>query len=250
MTKILAVSNAKGGVGKTTSTINIGAALNQLRKKVLVVDIDPQSNLSTSLGVKNAENNIYGALRGDYEIQPIEILKNFHLIPSTVELGYIEVELSTKTAREYYLKDIIDKIKHNYDYVLIDCPPSMGNLTINAFTASDELLIPLQSEFLAMQGLTELLKNFRLITNRINPSLIICGIFLTQYDSRKSLNKEVLQIIEQAFPNELLKTVIRDNVALADAPKYKQDIFRYKPQSNGAEDYTNLAKEIIKRHKK
>jgi len=247
--KILAISNAKGGVGKTTSCINIGAALCQLKKKVLIIDLDPQSSLSISLGIINAENNICGALREDYEIQPVQILKGFDLIPATIDLASIEIELSTKPAREYYLKEIIDKVKYNYDYILIDCPPALGILTLNAFTASDEILIPLQSEYLAMQGLSELLKVSKLITKRLNPSLTIGGIFLTQFDGRKILNRDVLATIEENFPNELFNTKIRDNVALADAPSYKTDIFRHSPKSNGAEDYKELSKEIIKRHK-
>jgi chromosome partitioning protein len=249
MTKILSLSNHKGGVGKTTSTINIGSALNQLNKKVLIIDLDPQSNLSLSLGVVKASNNIYGALRNEYEIKPLEIMKGFDLIPATIDLAGIEIELSTKMDREYYLKEIIDPIKDNYDYILIDCPPSLGLLTLNAFTASDEILIPLQSEFLAMHGLSELIKAVKLINRRLNPNLFIAGIFLTQFDSRKKLNKDVFKDIAENFPNELFTTKIRDNVALADAPSYKLDIFRFNPKSNGAEDYTELAKEIIKKHR-
>ena len=250
MTKVIALSNHKGGVGKTTSTINIGAGLNQLKKKVLIIDLDPQANLSLSLGITYAKNNIYGALREEYEIKPIQMMKGFDLIPASIDLAGIEIELSTKPAREYFLKEIIEKLKSNYDYILIDCPPALGLLTLNAFTASDEILIPLQSEYLAMQGLAELLKVTKLMTKRLNPNLIIGGIFLTQFDGRKLLNKEVLATIEENFPNELFNTKIRDNVALADAPSYKTDIFRHSPKSNGAEDYRELSKEIIKRHKK
>jgi len=250
MTKILSLSNAKGGVGKTTSTINIGSALNQLKKKVLIIDLDPQSSLSLSLGVVKAENNIYGALCGHYKIQPIEILKGFYLIPATIDLAAIEIQLSTKMDREFYLKEIIDPIKHNYDYILIDCPPAMGLLTFNAFTASDEIIIPLQSEFLATQGLSELINTIKLMTKRLNPNLIVGGVFLTQFDSRKKLNKKTLDIVTKYFPNELFESKIRDNVSLAEAPAFQQDIFRYNPASNGAEDYKELSKEIIKRHKK
>jgi chromosome partitioning protein len=250
MTKIIALSNHKGGVGKTTSTINIGAGLNQLNKRVLIIDLDPQANLSLSLGILKAQNNIYGALRGDYQIEPFAVMEGLDLIPSVIELSAIEIELSTKLDREYYLKEIIDPIKHNYDYILIDCPPSMGLLTLNAFTASDEILIPLQSEFLAMHGLSELIKVMKLVNKRLNPALFIGGIFLTQFDSRKKLNKGVFNEVVKIFPEVVFNTKIRDNVALADAPSYKLDIFRHNPTSKGAEDYLELSKELIKKHSK
>jgi len=250
MTKIISLSNHKGGVGKTTSTINIGAALNQLKQKVLIIDLDPQANLSLSLGIVKADNNIYGALRDEYEIKPIQMLKGFDLIPATIDLANVEIELSTKPAREYFLKEIIDKIKDSYDYILIDCPPSLGLLTLNAFTASDEIIIPLQAEFLATQGLSELLKVIKIITKRLNPNLMIGGVFLTQYDSRKTLNRDILDFVKDNFPKEVFETKIRNNIALAEAPSNHLDIFRYSPKSNGAEDYKELSKEIIKRHKK
>lgn len=250
MTKIISLSNHKGGVGKTTSTINIGAGLNLIKKKVLIVDFDPQANLSLSLGVINAENNIYGALLEQYEIKPVSIMKGFDLIPATRSLADFEKQTAGEPASEFFLKDIIDPLKSQYDYILIDCPPALGLLTLNAFTASDEILVPLQSEFLAMHGLSELLKIVNKITKRLNPNLVLSGIFLTQYDSRLKLNKYVFNNIKENFPNTLFRTKIRKTTALADAPSYQQDIFRHKPTSNGAEDYNELVKEIIKRHKK
>jgi chromosome partitioning protein len=251
MTKVIAISNNKGGVGKTTSAVNLAAALNLSKKKVLVIDLDPQSNLSQSLGVFEAEKNLYGAIMKHYEMEPIEVLKNFHLVPATEKLSRAETDLSTKyDGNQFYLKEAIENIKDSYDYVIIDCPPSLGLLTINAFTAADEILIPLQSEYLATQGLTNLVEVVQTMKKRLNPSLIIGGVFLTQYDSRKNLNKDILNAIQEHFKDELLDTKIRDNVSLAEAPAHELDIFRYNSKSFGAEDYKQLAKEIIKRHLK
>ena len=249
MATIVSLINMKGGVGKTTSTINIGAGLNQLKKKVLIIDLDPQANCSLSLGVVKAENNIYGALCEDYEIKPVQILKGLDLIPATIDLAKVETEFIGLEAREYFLKEIIDRIKHNYDYVLIDCPPSLGILTVNAFTASDEILIPLESQYLAMQGLTELIGIIKKKAKRINPNLIIGGIFVTKFDIRLTLSKEIFDFAKINFPNEIFNTKIRLNTRLAEAPSSEVDILRYAPNSHGANDYKELAKEIIKRHK-
>lgn len=248
MAKVIAISNHKGGVGKTTSTINLGAALNQLKKKVLLIDLDPQANLSQSLDIMDSEYNIYGALSADYPLSPVEISKNFFAVPAITDLAGIEIELISKIDREFYLDGLLEPVKDSFDYILIDCPPSLGNLTVNAFTAADEIIIPLQSEYLATQGLQKLTEIIGKMRNRLNPKLILGGVFLTLYDNRKILNRDVLQTIEQYFEKEIFKTKIRDNVALAEAPAHGQDIFRYNPKSFGAEDYKSLAKEIIKRH--
>jgi chromosome partitioning protein len=251
MTKIIAISNHKGGVGKTTSTVNIGAALNQLKKKVLVIDLDPQANLTQSLGIpEDKNNNIYGAIMGDYTAEPREILKGFHIIPATTDLAAAELELASKIDREFFLKDLLEPIKESYDYILIDCPPSLSILTLNALTASDEIIIPLQSEFLASKGMSKLVEIIKMVNKRLNPALVIRGVFLTQYDGRKLLNQNIFELVQEHFESELFDTKIRDNVALAEAPASGKDIFRYNPKSFGAEDYQNLAKEIIKRHKK
>jgi chromosome partitioning protein len=250
MAKIISIANNKGGVGKTTSAINIGAGLTLLKKKVLLIDLDPQSNLTTSLGVTDTQNNIYGAICGQYKPEPIEIVKGLYIIPAITDLAASEIELSSKMDREYYLKEIIDEIKDSYDYILIDCPPSLSLLTFNAFTASDEILIPLQSEFLATKGLTKIVEIVSMINRRLNPELIIGGVFLTQYDSRKILNKDVLKTVQEYFTDAVFNTQIRDNVALAEAPARGLDIFRYNEKSFGAEDYRNLSKELIKKHKK
>lgn len=247
MSKVISISNHKGGVGKTTSAINIGAGLNRLKKKVLLIDLDPQANLSQSLGVVEPDTNIYGAIRGDYKLQPIEILKGLDLIPSTLDLSGAEVEMSGEAGREYILKELIEPIRSSYDFIIIDSPPSLGLLTINSFTASDEILIPLQAQYLALQGLTKLIEVVDKIKRRLNKELEIGGVFITQYDKRKVLNRDVAETIKTHFKDEVFKTMIRDNIALAEAPANGLDIFRYSPKSYGAEDYLSLSKEILKK---
>jgi len=247
MSKVISISNHKGGVGKTTSAINIGAGLNKLKKRVLLIDLDPQANLSQSLGVIEPERTIYGAIRGDYDIEPIEILRGLDLIPSTLDLSGAEVEMSGEAGREYILKELIEPIRGSYDYILIDNPPSLGLLTINSFTASDEVFIPLQAQYLALQGLTKLLEVIDKIKRRLNKELKVGGVFTTQYDGRKVLNRDVVATIEAHFKDEVFNTRIRDNIALAEAPAQGLDIFRYSPKSYGAEDYLSLSKEILKR---
>ncbi len=247
MSKVISISNHKGGVGKTTSAINIGAGLNKLGKKVLLIDLDPQANLSQSLGLINQDKNIYGAIRGEYKLQPVEVLKGLSVVPSTLDLSGAEVELSGEAGREYILKELIDPIKKQYDYIIIDSPPSLGLLTINSFTASDEVFIPLQAQYLALQGLTKLVEVIDKIKKRLNKNLKVGGVFITQYDSRKILNRDVVDTIKGHFKNDVFKTKIRDNVALAEAPTQGTDIFRYQAKSKGAEDYLALCKEIIKK---
>ena len=247
MGKIISISNHKGGVGKTTSATNIGAGLNKLKKKVLLIDLDPQANLSQSLGLIDQEKNIYGALKGEYKLDPISVLKGLDVIPSTLDLSGAEIELSSEPGREYILKELIEEVRSSYDYIIIDSPPSLGLLTINSFTAADEIIIPLQAQFLAMQGLAKLVEVVEKIKSRLNKSLKIGGVFITQYDGRKVLNRDVVDTINTHFKSEVFKTKIRDNIALAEAPAQGLDIFRYNSKTNGAEDYLSLAKEIIKR---
>jgi chromosome partitioning protein len=249
MSKVISISNHKGGVGKTTSAINIGAGLNKLGKKVLLIDLDPQANLSQSLGLIEPERNIYGALRGEYKLEPLAIVKGLDVIGSTLDLSGAEVEMSGEAGREYILRELIEPIRNNYDYILIDSPPSLGLLTINSFTASDEIFIPLQAQYLALQGLAKLTEVIEKIKKRLNKELSIGGVFITQYDSRKVLNRDVVATIQAHFKDVVFKTIIRDNIALAEAPAQGLDIFRYNAKTNGAEDYLSLSKEIIKRHK-
>ena len=246
MSKTITLSNHKGGVGKTTSVINIGAGLVSLGKKVLLVDLDPQANLSQSLGYRDQELTIYGALKGEQEVKPIEVLPGLELIPSTLDLAGAEIELSAEAGREFILKELLEPLRSSYDYIIIDSPPSLGLLTINAFTASNEVLIPLQSQYLALQGLTVLQGVIEKIQKRLNKGLKLGGVFITQYDKRKVLHREVLQTIQGHLKGLLLKTIIRDNIALAEAPAVGQDIFRYSSKSYGAEDYLALCKEVIR----
>lgn len=250
MSKVISISNHKGGVGKTTSTLNIGAGLNSLGRKVLLIDLDPQANLSQSLGIIDYQGkNIYSYFRSQVtnyklKVEPIEINPGLHLIPSTLDLSGAEIEISSEAGREFILREIIEPIRGNYDYILIDSPPSLGLLTINAFTASDSILIPLQAQYLAIQGLTKLLEVVDKIKHRLNRELNLMGVFITQYDSRKVLNRDVVATIESHFSGKLFTTKIRDNVALAEAPAQGLDIFRYNPKSYGAQDYLSLSKEI------
>ena len=269
MSKVISISNHKGGVGKTTSAINIGAGLNKLGKKILLIDLDPQANLSQSLGIKEPKVNIYGALRGEYKLQPVQTLLNFEhtphthpqkykpqpveilpgldIIPSTLDLSGAEVELVGEAGREYILRETIEPLRGSYEFILIDNPPSLGLLTINAFTASDLVFIPLQAQYLALQGLTKLIEVVEKIQRRLNKGLVVGGVFITQYDSRKVLNRDVATAIDSHFKDVVFQTRIRDNVSLAEAPAQGLDIFRYNPRSYGAEDYLSLSKEIVNR---
>ena len=246
MSKVISISNHKGGVGKTTSAINIGAGLNILGKKVLLVDLDPQANLSQSLNLTDQERTIYGAIRGEYKLEPVEVVRGLDVLPSTLDLSGAEVELSGEAGREYILRELLEPLRASYNYIIIDTPPSLGLLTINALTASTEVLIPLQAQYLALRGLTKLLEVVDKIKKRLNKELRVGGVFITQYDNRKILNRDVVATIEAHFKEELFNTRIRDNIALAEAPTQGLDIFRYQPKSYGAEDYLSLCKEILK----
>ncbi len=230
MSKVISLSNHKGGVGKTTSTVKISVGLSRmLHKRVLAIDMDPQANLTQSLGVEgNPQHNIYGALTGSYALHPIIIEENLHIIPATLDLSGAEVELSAETGREFILRELIDPLRNQYDYILIDTPPSLGLLTVNALTASDHIYIPLQAQYLALQGLTKLLEVVERIRKRLNRHLSLGGVFITQYDQRKVLNREIAQTIREHFKDKVFQTVIRDNIALAEAPSTGKDIIAKK----------------------
>ena len=244
MSNIITISNHKGGVGKTTSALNIGAGLASFGKTVLLIDLDPQANLSQSLGIREPSETVYGSIRGEYPLKPVQIAKGLDLVPSTLDLSGAEIELSSETGREYILRELLEPIRDRYDYILIDSPPSLGLLTINALTASQEVFIPLQAQYLALQGLSKLIEVIEKIQKRLNKSLRIGGVFITQYDSRKVLNRNVVETIEAHFKDKVFHTRIRDNVALAEAPTAGLDIFSYAPNSHGAEDYLALSEEI------
>jgi chromosome partitioning protein len=249
MAIIITISNHKGGVGKTTSTINIGAGLGKLGKKVLLVDLDPQANLTTSAGIRQPKETIYDYLiRRAGTIEPISIIGKMDLLASTLDLSAAEIELSNEPGREYILKELITSLQPMYDYILIDSPPALGLLTINALTASNKVYIPLQSEYLATEGLTKLMDVIKKIQSRLNKDLVVGGVFLTQYDKRKTLHRDVLASMKTYFGTLVFDTLIRDNVALAEAPTKGLDIFRYQPSSYGSEDYLALCGEIISRN--
>jgi len=250
MSRIISVANNKGGVGKTTTVINLGAGLQRQGEKVLIIDLDPQANMSQSLRIINQERNIYRAIKGEGPLEPVEILTGLDAIPSTLDLSGAEIELATEPGREYILKELIEPLRSHYSYILIDTPPSLGLLTINAMTASQEVIIPLQAEYLATQGLTRLMEIVEKIQKRLNKELRIGGVFITQYDSRKILNREVAEFIKTYFEQDLLRTRVRDNIALAEAPAQGLDIFRYSPRSNGAQDYQALTREILSKNGK
>lgn len=244
---IYAISNHKGGVGKTTSTINLGAALASKGKRVLLVDFDPQANLTQSLGIKNPEISIYDNLKGEQLVHPIEYRNNLSVLPSSLDLSVAEIELSSEPGREYILKDILTRIESKFDYILIDCPPSLGLLTINALTAAQYVIIPMQAEFLPLRGLAKLTEVVQKIQRRLNNKLQIGGVFLTQYDARKVLNRDIADSVEEFFKEKYLNTKISNNVALAEAPSKGQDIFLYNRNSKGAADYLELCDEMIKK---
>ncbi len=260
---IIALINQKGGVGKTTSVINIGAGLTMLAKQVLLIDLDPQAHLTYSLGIQAHElhKTIYEILKGVATVKDALIERSYNfvgnshektgkyflsIIPSTLDLSGAEIELSGIAGREFLLKEALNKFE-GFDYVLIDCPPSLGLLTLNALTTAQEVYIPLQTEFLALQGMSKLLQTVEIVKKRLNKGLEITGIIGTRFDSRKKLNKEVVEKIKDYFGDKAFNTLIRDNIALAEAPSFGKTIYEYKSDSYGAEDYLKLCKEIIER---
>jgi len=245
--RIIAFVNQKGGVGKTTSALNVGAGLNQLGKRVLLVDLDPQAHLTYSLGIQahELERTVYQLLKREVTLEEVLIDRNgIKIIPSTLDLSGAEIEFSSIAGREFLLREALEGLK-GFGYVLIDCPPSLGLLTLNALTTAKEVFIPLQTEFLALQGMSKLLQTVQIVNKRLNRGLEITGIIGTRFDGRKRLNREVIEKIRGYFGKKLFKTLIRDNIALAEAPSYGQTIFEYSPRSYGAEDYSRLCKKIV-----
>jgi chromosome partitioning protein len=242
---VISIVNHKGGVGKTTSALNIGDGLNRLGYKVLLIDLDAQGNLTQGMGIADINNTIYTALRGITALIDVKVKDGLHIIPSNIDLSGAEAELYIEHNREYKLKELIAPIRAKYDYIIIDCPPSLGLLTINSLVASDKVLIPLQAQYLALQGLRELLKIVDKIRQRLNKRLKVMGIFITQFNKRKVLNRDVANYMREHFKELILDTMIRENIALAESPAHGLSIFDYEPTSNGAEDYINLCKEML-----
>ncbi len=245
--KTIAFTNQKGGVGKTTSTINVGAGLAQEGFQVLLVDLDPQANLTYSLRLSSnrLDNSIYNVLKGEIEADEAIINHNgFDIMPSSIDLSGAEMEFANEPAREMLLKNKLNTLSKDYDYILIDCPPNLGLLTLNAFTAVKEIFIVLQSEYLALHGLSKLMDVIQIVKERLNPEIEISGIICTLFDGRKNLNNEVVDHIQDYFGDKVFDTIIRDNVALAEAPSHHKTIFEYAPDSHGAKDYKALAQEI------
>jgi len=250
MGKIIAITNQKGGVGKTTSTVNLGASLALLGEKVLLVDIDPQGNATSGVGINKGDMNecvydvIVNGLDAAEVCVPTEV-DNLSIIPATIQLAGAEIELVPTISREIKLKKALDKIKEEYDYILIDCPPSLGLLTINALTAADSVLIPVQCEYYALEGLSQLLNTIRLVQKHLNKQLMIEGVLLTMLDARTNLGIQVIDEVKMYFQDKVYKSIIPRNVRLGEAPSHGKPITIYDPKSKGAEVYLELAKEVM-----
>ena len=255
MGRVISIANQKGGVGKTTTAINLSACLSEIGQKVLTIDIDPQGNTTSGLGVdKHAvENNVYALLLGESTIEECIIetkIENQSLISSDVNLAGAEIELIGIDEKEYILKKAISKIKDNYDFIIIDCPPSLNMLTVNALTASDTVLVPIQCEYYALEGLSQLIHTIELVQKRLNPDLDILGILLTMYDGRTNLSVQVRDEVESYFGDTVFKTVIPRSVKLSEAPGFGQPITLYAPKSKGGVAYKKLSWEVLKRVEK
>ena len=251
-TKVIAIINQKGGVGKSTTAINLSAALGEMGKQVLLIDLDPQGNSSSGLGVeKNRVSRcIYDALLNDIPLTDIiipDVSKGLDVVPATINLAGAEVELVSEMARENRLKDAIGPMRGRYDYIFIDCPPSLGLLTINALVAADKLLIPIQCEFYALEGVTKLLDSMKRVKSRLNPSLDIYGVLLTMSDNRTTLSRQVSDEVRRYFGKIVFETSIPRTVKLSEAPSFGQPITQYDPTGKGAQSYIDLAKEVISR---
>ncbi len=253
MGKIIAIANQKGGVGKTTTTVNLAASLGVLEKKVLLIDADPQANATSGLGI-----DVDGVEQGTYQLLEhtltaketiIETTSpNVDLIPSHIDLVAIEIELVDKDQREYMMKQAISDLKKQYDYILIDCAPSLGLLTLNALTAADSVIIPIQCEYFALEGLGKLLNTIKSIQKIHNPDLDIEGMLLTMYDSRLRLSNQVVEEVRKHFSDMVFDTIIQRNVRLSEAPSYGESIIKYDASSKGAANYLNMANEVVKKN--
>jgi chromosome partitioning protein len=250
MTKVISVANQKGGVGKTTTAINLAASLGVLEQKTLIIDADPQANATSGIGFdpRNVKTSIYECIIN--EVEPADIIlktntPNVDLIPAHIDLVGAEIEMINLPNREQMMRNAISKIKSNYDFIIIDCSPSLGLITVNALTASDSVIIPVQCEYFALEGLGKLLNTIKIVQSRLNPDLAIEGILLTMYDSRLRLSNQVVEEVKTHFQQMVFDTIIQRNIRLAEAPSYGESVIMHEASSTGAVNYLNLAREIL-----
>lgn len=252
MGRVIAIANQKGGVGKTTTTINLSACLAEKGQKVLAVDMDPQGNMTSGLGVdkNNVENTVYDLIIGESSINEVivrDVLENLDIIPTSIDLSGAEIELLDVDEKEYIIRNAIANIKEDYDYIVIDCPPSLSMLTINAMTTADSVLVPIQCEYYALEGLSQLIHTVELVRDRLNPQLTIEGVVFTMYDARTNLSLQVVENVKDNLDQTIYKTIIPRNIRLAEAPSYGMPINKYDPKSAGADSYMRLADEVMKK---